>query len=340
MPIRKLTTIDLFAGVGGIRIGFERAGFETLFANDFDPYCKATYDLNFKDVPLTVADIAKIKSSSLPSFNILLGGFPCQPFSIAGYRRGFLDTGRGDLFFEIIRILRDKKPQAVFLENVKNLKMHGEGRTFSIISEALDDLGFHVKAQVLNSMEYGNVPQNRERIYIVGFKNKKHADAFEFPDPRPLTKSVADLLDDGVDDKYYYQKDHPYYKELNKAMRSHDTVYQWRRVYVRENKKGVCPTLTANMGMGGHNVPLIRNGKGIRKITPRECARLQGFPESYKLPKDLPETKLYKQMGNSVTIPVIERIARRIRKVLETETKNYVFREPAKRASELLRATA
>lgn len=317
MSTRKLTTIDLFAGVGGIRIGFERAGFETVFANDFDPYCKATYDLNFKEVPLTIADVAKIKSSSLPSCDILLGGFPCQPFSIAGYRRGFLDTGRGNLFFEIVRILRDKKPKAVFLENVKNLRSHDKGRTFRIISEALSDMGYHAKEAVLNSMEYGNVPQNRERIYIVGFKTKKAYDAFGFPDPTPLTKSVADLLDDGVDDKYYYQKDHPYYKELNKAMKSRNTVYQWRRVYVRENKKGVCPTLTANMGTGGHNVPLIRNGKGIRKITPRECARLQGFPESFKIPKDIPETKLYKQFGNSVTVPVIGRIARQIRKALD-----------------------
>lgn len=338
MPTRKLTTIDLFAGIGGIRIGFEKAGFETLFANDFEPFCRATYDLNFSSVPLTVADIAKVKSSSLPSFDILLGGFPCQPFSIAGYRRGFLDTGRGDLFFEIIRILRDKKPQAVFLENVKNMKMHDKGRTFSIISEALGDLGYHIKAEVLNSMKYGNVPQNRERIYIVGFKNKKQADAFEFPKPIPLTKSVADLLDSEADEKYYYRKGHPYYKELIKAMKSHNTVYQWRRVYVRENKKGVCPTLTANMGTGGHNVPLIVNGKGIRKITPRECARLQGFPESYKIPKDIPDTKLYKQFGNSVTVSVIERIARQIRKALEM--KDYVHREPAKNKARILRAAA
>jgi len=329
-------TIDLFAGIGGIRIGFERAGFETLFANDFDPYCKATYDLNFKDVPLTVADIAKVKSSALPNFDLILGGFPCQPFSIAGYRRGFLDTGRGDLFFEIVRILRDKKPTAVFLENVKNLKSHDKGKTFKIISDALDDLGYNVKMQVLNSMRYGNVPQNRERIYIVGFKNKKHADAFEFPPPIPLTKTVADFLDDDADKRYYYNE-HPLYKELNKIMKTKGTVYQWRRAYVRENKSGVCPTLTANMGMGGHNVPLIRNGKGVRKLTPRECARLQGFPESYKLP-NLPDTKLYKQFGNSVTVSVIERIAHQIRKALASN--DNVYRNPIKRTGRALRAAA
>lgn len=315
MPRKKLTTIDLFAGVGGIRIGFERAGFKTVWANDFDPYCRPTYDLNFKEVPLTVADIAKVKSSDLPRFDVLLGGFPCQPFSIAGYRRGFLDTGRGDLFFEILRILRDKKPSAVFLENVKNLKTHDKGKTFNIISDAFDDLGYHMKVEVLNSMDYGNVPQNRERIYVVGFKSKKHAEAFEFPAPVTLKKAVTDLLDEDVDERYYYNG-RPLYKKLKEIIKSRDTVYQWRRAYVRENKSGVCPTLTANMGTGGHNVPLIRDHKGIRKLTPRECARLQGFSESYKLPKDLPDTRLYKQLGNSVTVPVVERVARQIKKAL------------------------
>ncbi len=315
MLSKKPTTIDLFAGVGGIRIGFERAGFKTVWANDFDPYCKSTYDLNFKKVPLTVADISNVKSSDLPRFDVLLAGFPCQPFSIAGYRRGFLDTGRGNLFFEIVRILHDKKPLAVFLENVKNLKTHDKGKTFNIISDAFDDLGYHMKVEVLNSMDHGNIPQNRERIYIVCFKSKKHADAFEFPTSVTLKKAVTDLLDEDVDERYYYNK-HPLYKKLKEIIKSRDTVYQWRRTYVRENKSGVCPTLTANMGTGGHNVPLIRDHKGIRKLTPRECARLQGFPESYKLPKDLPDTKLYKQFGNSVTVPVVKRVARQIKKAL------------------------
>lgn len=328
-------TLDLFAGIGGIRMGFERAGFETVFANDFDPYCAPTYNLNFKEVPLTVGDIAKIKSSSLPAFDILLGGFPCQPFSIAGYRRGFLDTDRGNLFFEIVRILHDKKPRALFLENVKNLKSHDGGKTFKIISDSLNDLGYHIKVKVLNSMKYGNVPQNRERVYIVGFKSKKAHDAFEFPEPVPLTKTVADLLEDVADDRYYYNG-HQYYAELKKIVRSYDTVYQWRRTYVRENKSGVCPTLTANMGMGGHNVPIVKNGKGIRKMTPRECARLQGFPESYRLPNDLSDTKLYKQFGNSVTVSVIERVARQIMKALQSN--GYVYRKPISRKEELLRA--
>ncbi len=318
-------------------MGFEKAGFETIFGNDFDPYCKATYDLNFKEAPLTVASITELKTSALPNFDVLLGGFPCQPFSIAGYRRGFLDTGRGDLFFEIIRIIRDKKPQAVFLENVKNLKSHDKGKTFSIISEALKDQGYYVKVMVLNSMMYGNVPQNRERVYIVGFKSKKQYDAFEFPVPTPLTKSVESVLEKNVDKKYYYNNS-SLYETLKKSGMKKGVVYQWRRAYVRENKNGVCPTLTANMGMGGHNVPLIKDTKGIRKLTPRECARLQGFPDTYKLPTTLPDSKLYKQFGNSVTVTVIERVAEAMKRALEY--KDNVPRPTTKRSSSLLRTTA
>lgn len=313
---KTLTAIDLFAGIGGIRMGFEKNGFKTVFSNDYDPYCKATYDINFKDAKLTVADITKVKSGDLPKFDVLCAGFPCQPFSIAGYRRGFLDTGRGDLFFEIVRILRDKKPAVVFLENVKNLKSHDGGKTFNIISDALEDLGYHVKVKILNSMEYGNVPQNRERVYIVGFKSRRSYDAFDFPEPIKLTKKISSILEKNVDSKYYYNNS-ILHDELEKVIKKENIVYQWRRIYVRENKSGVCPTLTANMGMGGHNVPLIKDKKGIRKLTPRECARLQGFPEKYKLPDSLTDTKLYKQFGNSVTVSVIERVAKQIFKALE-----------------------
>lgn len=331
-------TLDLFAGIGGVRMGFEKAGFETIFGNDFDPYCKLTYDLNFKDVPLKVADIAKVKSSELPNFDILLGGFPCQPFSIAGYRRGFLDTGRGDLFFEIIRILKDKKPQAVFLENVKNLRSHDKGKTFKIISDALADLGYHVKVKILNSAEYGNVPQNRERVFIVGFKSKKQYESFEFPKQVKLEKKVSDLLEKEVDDKYYYNDSSIIYKSLKESIKTKGVVYQWRRKYVRENKSGVCPTLTANMGMGGHNVPLVIDNKGIRKLTPRECARLQGFPDTYKLPSELSDTRLYKQFGNSVTVSVINAVAKQIRKALELD--DNVSRATTKGTKRPLRKTA
>jgi len=313
---RGFRTLDLFAGVGGIRLGFEKAGFKTVFANDFDKTCKETYDLNFKEPKLTLKDIWKLDIKDIPEFDILLGGFPCQAFSIAGYRKGFRDEkGRGNLFFRIAEILEERKPVAFMLENVKNLKGHDKGRTFKIIKETLEKLGYHIKAEVLNSMTHGNIPQNRERIFIVGFLDKNKAEAFDFPKPIPLTKSFREFTADEADNKYYYN-DKPLFKRIKDDINSEFTVYQWRRKYVRANKKGVCPTLTANMGLGGHNVPIIKNHKGIRKLTPKECFLLQGFPKSFKLP-NLADSKLYHQAGNSVTVPVVQRIAENMKIVLE-----------------------
>jgi len=313
--------IDLFAGIGGIKIGFENSGFRCVFSNDFDSNAKITFDYNFSELfevekQMVLGDIQGISTTNIPEHDILCGGFPCQPFSVAGYRKGFEDErGRGNLFFDIIRILKDKKPKAFLLENVKNLKTHDKGNTIKVIYKELKKLGYKVKDKVLNSMEYGNLPQNRERIYLVGFLEQKHFDNFKFPKKIPLTKTIHDCLEENeVDEKYYYN-DKPLYEKLKDDITKRDTVYQWRRKYVRENKNGVCPTLTANMGMGGHNVPIILNGKGIRKLTPRECANFQGFPKSYKLP-NIADSHLYKQFGNSVSVPVIERIAENIKSAL------------------------
>lgn len=312
----SFNTIDLFAGVGGIRIGFENAGFKTVFANDFEPQCKDTYNLNFKDSKLIVEDIRKIGIDDLPKFDFLLGGFPCQAFSIAGYRHGFKDKkDRGNLFFDIARIIEARKPEGFLLENVKNLKSHDSGKTFEVIEKTLEGLGYYVKSKVLNTMEYGNVPQNRERIYIIGFKNKNYFDKFEFPTPVKLTKKVTNLLEKNVLEKYYYYGK-PLYERLKDAVKEEGKVYQWRRQYVRENKSGVCPTLTANMGTGGHNVPIIKDKKGIRKLTPLECFRIQGFPKDYILPT-LADSALYKQAGNSVSVPVIEAVAKQMMKAME-----------------------
>lgn len=302
-------TIDLFAGIGGVRIGFENTqGFQTVYSNDFDKHCKITYDLNFETAKLDNKDIRDLESKELPDYDILLGGFPCQAFSIAGYRQGFQDKkGRGNLFFEIDRIIHDTNPNAFFLENVKNLERHDKGRTFCIISDRLSNLGYHVKYKVLNSMEYGNLPQNRERVYIVGFKKREQYDNFEFPTPISRDKTIKDVLDSEVEEKYLYNNK-PLFEKLKDSVIREDTVYQWRRRYVRENKNGVFPTLTANMGMGGHNVPIIKQGGFIRKITPRECSRVQGFPADYKLPQ-IADSQLYKQFGNSVSVPVVQRIA-------------------------------
>jgi len=314
---KRLRTLDLFAGIGGIRLGFEKAGFDTVFANDFEKQCKATYDANFDTCKLVVEDITKIEPDDLPEFDFLLAGFPCQPFSVAGYRQGFKDKkGRGNLFFYIARIIEERQPEGFLLENVKNLKGHDGGKTFEIIEQTLKDLGYHLKSKILNSMEYGNIPQNRERIYIVGFKNKKHADNFIFPKKKKLTTKVTDLLEKDIAEKYYYN-DKPLYEKIKDDVKEEGKVYQWRRKYVRENKSGVCPTLTANMGTGGHNVPIIKDKKGVRKLTPLECARIQGFPMDFKLP-DLADSALYKQFGNSVTVSVVEAVAREIKKAIES----------------------
>lgn len=315
IPTKDWRTVDLFAGVGGIRLGFEKAGFSTVFANDFEAKCADVYNQNFDTAKLVVEDITNIHTKDIPECDFILGGFPCQAFSIAGYRKGFSDTkGRGNLFFDVARIIEDKQPTGFLLENVKNLKTHDGGNTFRVIGRTLEELGYHIKSKVLNSMEYGNVPQNRERIYIVGFKDRAKAEAFEFPEPIPLTKTIKDILEKDVDEKYYYDGK-PLYEKLKDDIKEEGQVYQWRRKYVRQNKKGVSPTLTANMGMGGHNVPIIYDGKGIRKLTPRECFRIQGFPDDYKLPS-IADSALYKQAGNSVTVPVLARIAEQMMKVL------------------------
>lgn len=316
------TTCDFFAGVGGIRLGFKEAGFKTIFSNDNNENCKETYNLNFKTAKLNTEDIWKLNINKIPKFNILLAGFPCQAFSIAGNRKGFHDakTG-GNLFFRIAQILENKKPQVILLENVKNLKTHDEGKTFKIIIKTLEKLGYHIKSKVLNSRTHGNMPQNRERIFIVGFLDEDKTDAFDFPTEIPLTKSFRGFVKSKADDKYYYNNK-PLYERIKKEVNSEHAVYQWRRKYVRVNKKGVVPTLTANMGRGGHNVPLIKNSKGIRKLTPKECFMIQGFPKSFKLPKNLSDSELYHQAGNSVTVSVIKRIADNVKSVLEGKRLN------------------
>ncbi len=309
--------IDLFAGIGGIKIGFENAWFECVFSNDCDIHAKTTFDLNFSDPfhtenAMILGDIQLISTEQIPSCDILCGWFPCQPFSVAGYRKWFEDEkGRWNLFFDIIRILQDKKPQAFLLENVKNLKNHDKWTTMKVIYDELHKLWYTVTDKVMNTMEYGNLPQNRERVYIVWFLDNNAFQRFSFPDKIPLTKKISDCLETEIIDNKYYYNNKPLYDQLKNDIVKENTIYQWRRKYVRENKNEVCPTLTANMWMGGHNVPLIKDKKWIRKLTPRECANLQWFPPTYQLPL-LADSHLYKQFWNSVSIPVIERIARNI----------------------------
>lgn len=311
--------IDLFAGIGGFRLALQNVGGKCVYTSEWNNEAQKTYRENFGEIPF--GDITKERNKNyIPEkFEVLCAGFPCQAFSIAGYQKGFADT-RGTLFFDIEQIIEKHKPKVVFLENVKNLISHDNGNTFKTIIETLEiKLGYKVFHKVLNSATHANVPQNRERIFIVAFdpKQVKNYSNFEFPKPIKLTKTIHDFLDKGKqNDVFYYKKEHQYYPELEKTMTSKDTVYQWRRVYVRENKSNLCPTLTANMGAGGHNVPLIKDDFGIRKLTPKECFAFQGYPTNKYILPPLANSKLYMQAGNSVTTTLIEKIANQIIKVL------------------------
>lgn len=309
-----MNVAGFFAGVGGIELGFKNAGFDIVYSNEINEKAAETLKLNCEH-EVVVDDINNIKSEDIPDVDVIVGGFPCQAFSIAGYRKGFEDE-RGEVFFQLARIIKNKKPRIIFIENVKNLLGHDNGNTYKVIRETLEDYGYKIIPLLLNASEYGNIPQNRERIYIVGFKNEQDYDNFRHLEPIPLTRKISDIVDfnSKVEDKYYYTEEKcKFYDELKENVVNADTLYQWRRVYVRENKSNLCPTLTANMGTGGHNVPLVLTKYGIRKLTPKECFLFQGYPADFKLPENMAQSHLYKQAGNSVVIPVIERIAKEIK---------------------------
>jgi len=318
---------SFFAGVGGIDLGFEQTGeFKTIYANEFDPYAAETFELNFPDVKVDTRDVHKVPVDDVPNCDVIIGGFPCHAFSIAGRRQGFDDEkGRGELFFELVRVMETKRPRVALFENVKNLVGHDNGNTFRVICDQLDILGYKYTYQVLNAMNYGNLAQNRERIYIVAFRDEADYAKFSWPTPIPLHSTVKDIIDftGKMDEKYYYVEGKykgDIYEKLVEATKNDDSenpsIYQWRRKYVRQNKSGVVPTLTANQGEGGHNVCIVKTVHGLRKMTPRECFNTQGYPLEYRLPEKQSDARLYKQAGNSVCVPVIKRIAEQIAKAL------------------------
>jgi DNA (cytosine-5)-methyltransferase 1 len=309
LSLKQFNFVDLFAGIGGMRLAFESAGGRCVLTCEIDEDALKTYRANFSPLHSHeyVRDVKDVQN--LPPYEVLVAGFPCQPYSIAGLRQGLNDV-RGQVFLEIIRILKESKPKAFLLENVKGMRSHDGGRTFNFMLEELAKCGYYLRDETLNSAVHSNVPQNRERVFVVGFRDETAANRFEFPKPIRLTKTIKSCINNLVrDQKYFYDQRFGCFADIAKVVTSSDTVYQWRRKYVRENKSNVCPALTANMGSGGHNVPLIRVESGIRKLTPRECAKFQGFPTDFVFP-NLADSKLYHQFGNSVTVPLIERIAK------------------------------
>ena len=382
-PVQKLRMIDLFAGTGAFTHAFTSTGnVECVFANDMVPASETIYNENFgSSHKLTLKNLHDVSVDDIPSHDILSGGFSCQPFSIAGQQKGFEDE-RSNVFFKILAILDKHSPRCFVLENVKNLLTHGMpkelpkpkkgepgytrplrkgedgyvpkatiGPTFQRIKTELENRGYTLQYKVLNTATITNVPQHRERIYIVGFKDKALADKFNLDFPAVTKDSIESLLTkEPVPDKYYYteeknnkvstrkssgkteteedvedeeneleeEEDAPAlqgkkttWELVKEAITKDNTIYQYRRVYIRENKSNECPTLTANMGGGGHNVPLVKDKKGIRKLTPRECFQFQGFPSTYKLPT-MSDSHLYKLAGNAVSVPVVQLIAKRL----------------------------
>lgn len=321
---KNFTFIDLFAGIGGIRLGFQKEKGICLFSAEWNQKSAATYRVNYGETPH--GDITKISSKEIPDFDILLGGFPCQSFSQAGLKKGFEDT-RGTLFFDVARILAEKKPSAFLLENVKGLVGHDKGNTFLVIKKSLEDLEYKVFHKVLISRDFG-VPQNRQRIIIVGFLKSKFPKGFdfdkEFSYPQPLEKKVkvGDILEDSkkIDDKYTIS---------NALWLGHQT----RKAKHKSNRNGFgyqmfnenspyTSTISARYYKDGAEALIDQSklGKNPRKLTPRECARLQGFPEDFLLP--VSDNEAYKQFGNSVTVPLVNAVAKQIIKVLNKRKKD------------------
>ena len=305
----------MFAGIGGIDLGFEQAGCEIVWANEIDKHACKTYRLNFGDEYLVEGDIKDISTKDIPRFDILTAGFPCQAFSSVGLLQGF-DDPRGNLFFEIIRVVKDIKPRVVFLENVANLLKHDEGNTFKVIKSMLEELGYKVLFQVMNAKEYGNLPQQRNRIYIVVFRFKKNLDKFKYPEMIPLTRTAFDLYDKEKKEDKYYMDGHRMWDRMMEYMTERDRVYRFTDWGLSRSREGICPTLLAAMGSRFERIPFFYDDYSVRLMTPRECARMQGFPESYILP-ETNEKQVYKQIGNSVAVPVLYRIAENIVKTFD-----------------------
>ena len=325
----KFTFIDLFAGIGGMRLAFEKQGGQCVFSCEWDKYCQKTYFDNFGVIPH--GDIRQVYEKDIPNHDILIAGFPCQPFSIAGVSKknslgratGFLDKTQGTLFFDVVRIINEKRPRAFLLENVKNLKSHDKGRTWKVIMETLDELDYAVSTQVLDGQDY--VPQHRERVFIVGFDKRRFGDDVNFsfdlnkPEIKPVFKNILEPI---VDPKYTLT----------------DKLWQYLQGYAAKHQakgngfgfgltslEGVSRTLSARYYKDGSEILIPQEGRNPRRLTPRECAKLQGYPDSFKI--TVSDTQAYKQFGNSVVVPLVSAIAEKMVAKLDSLPEN-AYRSP------------
>lgn len=308
--------IDLFAGVGGIRLGFESLFGDCVFSSEWDKFSQITYEANFGHKPS--GDITLIDEREIPNFDILLAGFPCQPFSNAGLKKGFEDT-RGTLFFHIAKIIKHHQPRVLFLENVKGLKSHNNGQTFQIIANTLSELGYNIHTQVLNAKDFGS-PQNRERIYIIGF-----LDEVDFSFPKPINKKtkVGDILECEVPIKYTISD--KLWAGHQRRKEEHRKKGNGFGYSIFNQDSAYTSTISARYYKDGSEILINQDGKNPRKLTPREAARLQGFPDNFIIP--VSDVQAYKQFGNSVCIPVVKAIASQIKIALESPQKIHISKQ-------------
>lgn len=312
-----LKVASLFSGIGGIDLAFQQAGFDIVWSNEKDAAACKTYRYNFPSTNLVEGDIRNIDANTIPSFDVLVAGFPCQSFSTAGFQKGFKDP-RGNLFFEIIRIVKSHQPKIIFLENVENIIEHDDQRTFLRIFNELAECGYDVKYKTLQPYEYAGVPQRRKRIFIVAFKSLELCDRFSFPEECADKKSIYDIIDftERQHRVYYYDDTYNNYANLVSAVKS-DKIYSIRNDGSVYCSGKMCPTLIAGMGKFPERIPVVRDDYGIRKITVRECLRFQGFPDTYSISRDVSIEDAYKQIGNAVCVPVVQMIALEIMKILK-----------------------
>lgn len=306
----KFTFIDLFAGIGGMRIAFEKAGGKCVFSSEWDKFAQQTYAENFGEVPH--GDITKVELEEVPRHDVLIGGFPCQPFSHAGLKRGFEDT-RGTLFFDVARIIDHRKPSMVLLENVKGFTTHDKGRTMATVKETLEGLGYNVFLKVLNARDFG-VPQNRERIFIVAMNKRKLGSiGFDFPTPPKKPTKLGDILESKVDPKYTISN--KLWAGHKRRLREHREKGNGFGYSLFNSDSSYTSTISARYYKDGSEILIEQKNANPRKLSPREAARLQGFPESFLIP--VSDNQAYKQFGNSVAVPVIFAIARKMVRLLE-----------------------
>lgn len=318
----------LFAGIGGFCLGFEEAGMPSSWAVEIDQHAGRTYSHNLPSVQLLCKNVKEVSAQDLEPVDILHAGFPCQSFSQAGIRKGF-DDERGKLFFEIIRLInefQDKKPKVLVLENAPFLRQGEGGAWFLEIRKAIQKAGYWFgpnNCAELDTYDLTELPQKRLRLFMVAFSMQHFTNGrFVFPIPEPQSPKMLENFidfDAHVDADYYLPTENRYFRMINDSVEDRKCIYQLRKYIVRVKEPGVCPTLTANMGLGGHNVPFIANSRGLRKLTENECLRLQGFPKRFRFPDDVPRSKRYTQIGNAVAVPVATKLANCVKSKLMKE---------------------